>query len=137
MNTRYATYKSLDNSNIFELINTTREGVDYETFDDFSEEFPLNLSDWSRILNVSERTIQRYKKDNRKFDSIHSEKLLQVMLLFHKGIEVFGSSLKFIQWIGIKNIALGGVKPKQLLDNSFGISLVKDELIRIEHGILA
>lgn len=31
-------------------------------------------------------------------------------------------------------MALGGLKPKILLDNSFGIGLVSDELIRVEHG---
>ena len=59
------------------------------------------------------------------------------MLLFQKGIEVFGNASKFITWIDSKNIALGGIKPKNLLDNAFGINLIKDELIKIEHGILA
>lgn len=131
------TYQSLDNNEIFKLIETTRNGVKYDTFDKFSEQFPLNYSDWSRILHVSERTIQRYKKEKKKFDSLHSEKLLMIMLLFQKGIEVFGNSSKFITWIDSKNIAMGGVKPKNLLDNTFGINMIKDELIKIEHGILA
>ena len=40
-------------------------------------------------------------------------------------------------WLDAENIALGGVKPKSLLDSTFGIEIVKDELTRIEHGILA
>ena len=130
-------YQSLDNNEIFKLIEATRDGVKYNTFDDFSEKFPLSYSDWSRILHVSERTMQRYKKEKKKFDSLHSEKLLMIMLLFQKGIEVFGNSSKFITWIDSKNIALGGIKPKNLLDNTFGINMIKDELIKIEHGILA
>jgi putative toxin-antitoxin system antitoxin component (TIGR02293 family) len=137
MNAMNMTYQSLDNNEIFKLIETTRDGVKYATFDQFSEKFPLNYSDWSRILHVSERTMQRYKKEKKKFDSLHSEKLLMIMLLFQKGIEVFGNSSKFISWINSKNIALGGIKPKNLLDNSFGINMIKDELIKIEHGILA
>ena len=59
------------------------------------------------------------------------------MLIYKLGVNVFGDKEKFISWSETKNLALGGVKPKELLDNTFGISLLKDELTRIEHGILA
>ena len=131
------TFESLDNNDIFKLINTTREGVDIKTFDEFSVAYPLNSTDWSRILNVSERTIQRYRREKRRFDPIHTEKLLLIMLLFKKGTEVFESISDFLIWINSRNNALGGIKPVDLLDNSFGINMVKDELVRIEHGILA
>lgn len=137
MRTDKLSFKSLDNNDVFKLINATREGVDYKTFNEFSVTYPLNTTDWSRILNVSERTFQRYKRENKKFDSIHTEKLLLIMLLFKKGTEVFGNKSNFLTWINSKNIALGGVLPISLLDNSFGISMVKDELIKIEHGVLA
>ena len=35
------------------------------------------------------------------------------------------------------SVPLGGVKPKELLDTTYGINLITDELIRIEHGIFA
>jgi len=130
-------YQSLENNDIFKLIETTRNGLAYNTFNEFSEKFPLSSTDWSRILHISERTIQRYKKEKKKFDSLHSEKLLMIMMLFQKGIDVFGNATKFSIWIDTKNLALGGIKPKNLLDNSFGINLIKDELVKIEHGILA
>ena len=131
------TFESLDSNDIFKLINTTREGVDIKTFDEFSVVYPLNSMDWSRILNVSERTIQRYRREKRRFDPIHTEKLLLIMLLFKKGTEVFESTSDFLIWINSRNIALGGIKPVELLDNSFGINMVNDELLRIEHGVLA
>lgn len=127
----------MDNNEVFKLIDVTREGVDYKTFDDFSSAYPLTSNAWSRILNMSERTIQRYKRENKRFDSIHTEKLLMIMLLFKKGAQVFGNTSNFLTWLNSKNIALGGVKPVDLLDNLFGVNLVKDELIKIEHGVLA
>ncbi|MGQ1784091.1 MULTISPECIES: antitoxin Xre-like helix-turn-helix domain-containing protein [unclassified Saccharicrinis] len=57
------TYDSLDNKGVFKLIDTTREGVNYSTFEEFSLSYPLSSSDWSRILNMSERTMQRYRKE--------------------------------------------------------------------------
>jgi putative toxin-antitoxin system antitoxin component (TIGR02293 family) len=137
MKTENFTYKSLDNNDVFQLIRATRTGVDYDTFDKFSADFPLNTNEWSRILNVSERTIQRYKRERKKFDSLHTERLLLIILLFKKGVDVFGSDTDFIAWINSRNISLGGIKPISLLDNTFGINMVKDELTKIEHGILA
>lgn len=131
------TYNSLDNNDIFRLINLAREGIAYEDFKKLSNTYPLNASSWSKILNMSERTMLRYKREKKSFDSIHSEKLLLIMLLFKKGTDVFGNTENFLIWLNAKSIALGGVKPIDLLDSSFGINLVKDELGRIEHGILA
>ena len=137
MVTENITFKSLDNKDAFLLIKSTREGIDYDTFDKLSDRFPLNNSDWSRILNVSERTMQRYKREKKRFDSIHSERLLLIMLLFKKGVDVFGNTDHFIKWLNSESISLGGIKPMNLLDNSFGVNMVKDELLRIEHGVLA
>jgi len=130
-------FQSLDNMDVFGLIKSIREGVDYNTFDKFSGRFSLNNSDWSRILKVSERTMQRYKKEKRRFDSLHSERLLLIMLLFKKGEEVFDNTDNYIDWLNSENVSLGGIKPIAILDNSFGVNMVKDELIRIEHGVLA
>ncbi len=131
------TFKSLDNRDVFKLIHTTREGVDYDTFDRLSTQVPLSSYDWSKILNVSERTMQRYKREKKKFDSIHTERLLLVMLLFKKGLELFGDNDKFISWLNTRSVSLGGIEPISLLDNTFGINMIKDELLKIEHGILA
>lgn len=62
---------------------------------------------------------------------------LEIALLYLKGLDVFVDSQKFNTWLESQNIALGGIKPKDLLDNTFGINMIKDELSRIEHGVLA
>jgi len=130
-------FKSLDNKDVFMLIKATREGVDYDTFDKLTGGFLLDNSDWSKILNVSERTMQRYKREKKRFDSIHTERLLLIMLLFKKGTEVFENTDSFIKWLNSENISFGGEEPMNMLDSSFGVNMIKDELIRIEHGILA
>lgn len=58
-------------------------------------------------------------------------------ILFKQGEKVFGQKEKFNTWLNAESVALGNVKPKDLLDSSFGISLLKDELIEIEHRVLA
>jgi putative toxin-antitoxin system antitoxin component (TIGR02293 family) len=60
-----------------------------------------------------------------------------LVMLYEYGIEVFGDRDNFNIWLNSRSIALGGRSPKELLDTKFGIDLVKDELGRIEHGVLA
>lgn len=128
---------TLDNRSVLRLIETSRKGVDLDTFDKLAAEFPFDLSDWSKILHISERTIQRYRRDKKKLDSIHTDRLLQIMILLNKGVDVFGNSNNFITWLNSVNIALGGITPISLLDNAFGINMVTNELTKIEYGVLA
>ena len=50
---------------------------------------------------------------------------------------MFEDKANFDSWLDTKSIGLGGIKPKDLFDTTFGINLVCDELTRIEHGVLA
>jgi putative toxin-antitoxin system antitoxin component (TIGR02293 family) len=119
------------------LIDTMRKGIAFNAFNKIAEASPFSLDEWSGFLHLSERTIQRYKKEKKAFDPIHSEKILEITMLFNKGIAVFGEDMKFNTWLNSNNIALGNIKPKELLDSTFGITLLRDELTRIEHGVLA
>jgi putative toxin-antitoxin system antitoxin component (TIGR02293 family) len=130
-------YNSIDDRKIIILMKALRSGFTYALFYNFAKRTPFTLYEWSVFLNMSERTIQRYKKEKKRFDPIYSEKILQISLLYNLGAEVFGSDENFNIWLETQNVALGGIKPKELLDNSFGIGLLKDELTRIEHGVLA
>ena len=131
------TYERVDDKGIYYFINLVRKGINYSYFTNIANKSPFSLNEWSSFLHLSERTMQRYKKEEATFDVIHSERIIHLTLLFKYGIEVFGTKEKFKSWLETDILALGNIKPNQLLDNSFGIDLVKDELGRIEHGILA
>lgn len=130
-------YSSVDDKSILKLIDMVRQGIKFSNFTELVKSSPFNINEWSDFLHLSERTMQRYKKEKATFGNIHSEKILQITLLFKYGVDVFGDKKKFNAWLETDNLALGRVKPKELLDNSFGIDLIKDELTRIEHGVLA
>ena len=135
--TNNLSYKQIDDWDVFMLIGTVREGIKYGLFQHIADKSPFSTTEWSNFLHLSERTFQRYKKDRRTFDPLHSEKILEITLVYNKGVEVFGDKANFDAWLSAKSVALGGIKPKELLDSSFGIGLLKDELTRIEHGVLA
>jgi putative toxin-antitoxin system antitoxin component (TIGR02293 family) len=130
-------YQSIDDKNIHAIILETRKGVEYSSFSSLAGKSPFSFAEWSSILNISERTLQRYKEKKQRFDASHSERIIQILLLFKRGVEVFGDEAYFHTWLITRNIALGNITPKELLDNSFGIQLLNDELTRIEHGVLA
>lgn len=131
------TYQSTDDSNVLKLIATVRSGLDYSFFSDFTDVAPFTMQEWSEFLHLSPRTMQRYKKEQKAFDPIYSERILEIMMLYKLGVDVFGDEEKFHFWLDASNIALGSFTPRSFMDNSFGIKLVKDELNRIQHGILA
>lgn len=130
-------YDSIDDRDILFLIKKSREGIKYAAFNNLQKEIPLKSEEWSRILHLSERTLQRYKKEKIDFGPIYSERIIEVQLLFKKGVDVFGNLEKFHHWLNSRSIALGGINPISLLDNTFGIMMLKDELTRIEYGVLA
>lgn len=130
-------FSALDDKDIYSLIEMVRQGIKFSNFTSLVGKSPFNLSEWSNLLHLSERTMQRYKKEKTTFGNIHSEKILQLTLLIKYGTEVFGNKEQFNTWLETDNVALGKIKPKDLLDSSFGITMIKDELTRIEHGVLA
>lgn len=50
---------------------------------------------------------------------------------------MFGTDEKFEKWLDRPSGALGGIKPKELIDTGPGIKMVKQELGRIEYGVFA
>jgi putative toxin-antitoxin system antitoxin component (TIGR02293 family) len=126
---------STGNRNV--IMSWVRGGIEFDMFQNMISKFPFSIEEWSGFLHLSERTLQRYKKESKNFDSLQSEKIIQISMLYQRGVEVFGSQENFDAWLNSLNIALGNVKPKELLDNAFGIALLDEELTRIEHGVLA
>jgi|SRR6185312_6331738 len=137
LNGKTISYNSIDDKDVFTIIRAIKTGIKFSVFTSIAQNSPFTLNEWSGFLNISERSMQRYKKEKRTFDADTSEKIIELTLLYKYGIEVFGNKEKFNSWLETKNLALGGIEPKSLLDNSFGINLLKDELTRIEYGVLA
>lgn len=127
----------LEEASAQDLYTMVRKGIEPELFEEMIVQTPFSISDFSSYIHISEKTIQRRIKNKSSFTSGESEKILQIYQVTIKGISVFEDPEKFKDWLERSNYSLGGIKPKDLLENSFGIQLVMDELGRIEHGIFA
>src|SRR5690606_41946823 len=120
------------------IIKAIRRGLPYRIFDQIKKFTPFSEIDWAEYLDLSQKTLQRYRDEsNFYFKPIHSEKIIELAEVTNFGISVFGSSEKFYSWINSSSFALGGLKPAELLKNSYGKEMVMAELGRIEHGIFA
>jgi putative toxin-antitoxin system antitoxin component (TIGR02293 family) len=133
----YITKRDPEEPDYRDLIEKTRDGISFDLFSDVVRDSPFDNDQWCRFLHLSERTLHRYRTGKKTFMPPQSERIMEIALLVGKGSKVFGSRSFFDQWLFSKSIALGGVTPVSLLDNTFGITLVGDELGRIEHGILS
>lgn len=137
LNRKPVTYQNLENQEVHVLMEAARTGIEYSFFNQLLHKIPITLNEWAEILHLSNRTLQRYQKQKKNFETLQSERILEISQLYKYGLEVFGDEEKFNSWMNSDIIALGGLKPKSLLDNSYGIGMVKDVLGRIEHGVFS
>ena len=109
----------------------------YKEFKKIADKVPFTQKDWADILHISERTLQRYAKENGNFNFSVADRILQIDKVIKRGIEVFGNLDKFINWIRDNPYMLEGRLSVQSLASFEGINKVLTQLGRIEHGILA
>ena len=108
-------------------------------FTDFkavADKSPFSLADWASLLHVSERTLQRYAKDNSAFNGLQIERILHLENLIDAGNDTFGAA-GFGNWLDQKPFSLGGATVKEYLGTHAGIQAIIDLLGRIAHGIPA
>jgi putative toxin-antitoxin system antitoxin component (TIGR02293 family) len=118
------------------MIMVIRQGVPYSLFSLISSYTPFTESDWAKFLDISTKSLHRYKQTSKSFKPIHSEKIIELAEVTKVGMDVFGKMEKFKLWLETPNYALGNIKPLDLLSDSYGKELVISELVRINYGIL-
>jgi putative toxin-antitoxin system antitoxin component (TIGR02293 family) len=123
-------------SNKMLIIVAIRTGIPYSFFDLIQHMAPYTEADWANFLDISTKSLQRYKLTSKLFKPYQSEKIIEMAEVTHVGIDVFGDMDKFKLWLDTPNFSLGNMKPLELLKDSYGKDLVIAELTRINYGIL-
>lgn len=136
-----ASKKNLTYSNFLEnkmlMILLIREGIPYSFFNLIQDYAPFSENDWANFLEISTKSLQRYKQSSKSFRPVQSEKIIELAEVTNVGVDVFGNMKKFKLWLDTPNFSLGQLKPIELLKDSYGKEMVIGELTRINHGILA
>ena len=131
-----APYQSLYGNSI-SLLTSSKKGLSAKAALDFIALSGFSKEEFQDTFKTNVKTIQNYASNSSKLDAPLSEKLLKSFSLFDKGIAVFGSADAFHQWLNMPSYGLGDQIPFDLMDTITGISLIEEELIRIEYGDLA
>ena len=119
------------------IVLTAKNGVSARAFFDVAAVSGIEKNKLAGLLNVSLKSLNRYRQQNKKLSPGKSERVLKLMKLYRKGEEIFGDVEPFRRWLEKPAIGLGWMIPFELLQTSGGIDLIMEELIRIEFGDLA
>ncbi len=114
--------------------------VDNFTYSDFikiADNTPFTQVEWALMLHLSERTLQRYAKNNSSFAPINAERFVQINHVLNRGKKIFGNIERFDHWLRTNPPMLEGDLSFSSLTTFEGIQKVLTQLGRIEHGILA
>lgn len=118
------------------IIHSIRRGLPYAIFEQIKFLIPFKDEEWAEFLNISLKSLQRYKNEKDfYFKPIHTEKIIEIAEVASFGREVFDSPEQFQIWLNTASVALGNLKPSELLKDSYGKELVMAELNRIDQGI--
>ncbi len=118
------------------IISAIRAGIPYSLFDMIQEQSPFTEADWADFLDISTKSLQRYKvAPSHHFKSIHSEKIIEMAEVTKAGLDFFDDMEKLKLWLNTPNYALASLKPIELLKDSYGKELVLTALSNMSHGI--
>lgn len=110
---------------------------DYAEFRTIAGKAPFSQPEWASILHLSERTLQRYAKNNGHFSPIHAERALQMEKILKEGKRTFGSEEHFYNWLKGNPTMLEGRLTMDSLTTMDGIQMVMKQLKRIQEGLFA
>lgn len=127
-------YKPESHMTPLEKMEWARLGISKEDLENLKSKAALNYDDLAKALLVTRATLIN-KKEEEKFNTAVSERIISLADIYSYGYEVFEDIDRFNQWMFRSNQALGGEKPYDLLDNQFGREEVRNLIGRIDYGV--
>ncbi len=126
-----AKIQSLSDRDILKVI---KKGISKKELDNTMLMMDFSLNAMPALLPISSRTFRRINEDSY-LNTEQNERIVERIKLYQYGVAVFGYLSKFRGWIDSEVIALGNKIPREFLDTSLGISILKTILGRIEYGV--
>lgn len=109
----------------------------YRKFKKVADMVPFTQAEWASVLHLSERTLQRYAKNNGSFEGIYTDRILQLQELIETGLATFSSPDAFYQWLKKDKHIMGHVLNFTSLSTTRGIQETLNQLVRIQQGVYA
>ena len=112
-----------------------RQGMTWDHFQSLSAALGLSPAVAAGVLQIPPRTLARRK--GGRLDLNEGERLLRLVRLTCRAMDVLGAPEKAHRWLKAPNGALGGVAPLSLLDTDLGTQAAEAVLGRIEYGVFS
>jgi putative toxin-antitoxin system antitoxin component (TIGR02293 family) len=112
----------------FTISEVVNNGLPVEFFDTVCQYVPLTKEEWTSILDLSFKTIDRYRRDNKNLPSATSEKIIQILEITSLGLIRFGTIENLSRWLMTPNTHIKKIRPADLLKNAYGQHLIIQEL---------
>src|SRR6478736_8544067 len=100
----------------------------YKKLKKITELVPFTQKEWANMLHLSERTLQRYAKDNTSFEGIYVDRILHLEQMIHMGLETFIKADAFYNWLKREKHVLGNLINFESLYSTQGINDITEEL---------
>ena len=114
-----------------------RAGLPYSTLVALAESLGLTQDVLTRVLGISERTLQRRRQSGR-LSAAESDRLWRVQHVYDQALSAFdGREDAAREWLATPKRILGGDTPMAHLDTEAGARLVEQMLLVIEHTMPA
>ncbi len=118
-----------------EQIETIRQGLAAQVFDQIAAAIGVGKETLARKLNINAQTLR--KRKSRILSADEAEKSLRVARVFAMAEEILGGSDPAREWLQEEIMALGGKRPLDLLDTDVGAHEVVNLLNCIKWGVYA
>jgi putative toxin-antitoxin system antitoxin component (TIGR02293 family) len=115
-----------------------RAGISPFSLDEFEKLCDLlgfSQAEWSAILHISLRSLQRYLKEGKPFKGLQAELLLHLKKMVQLGLQLFETPSAFVAWLRLDKPVLGQSLNFEALQSISGIQQLKKELGRIAYGV--
>ncbi|MES2448434.1 MAG: hypothetical protein V4546_14705 [Bacteroidota bacterium] len=104
-------------------------------FELLSKKLLFSQVEWADILHISDRTLQRYIKDNKPFEGLYAEHLQQLDNMANLAIELFVQPEKVKNWLTSSKQVLQHTLNFASLKSFWGVKLISNELGRMAYGV--
>lgn len=117
-------------------LDAIKRGLQPAAINDLIEITGATQNDVSKWLDITEPTLRKHIQNTKELNLGISEHIIQLFELFNKGLDTFGALNEFKGWLKHYNVGIDAT-PFDILDTITGISIVMNELIRIDYGATA
>lgn len=123
-------------SDVLSTIELLNRGLPAACFERLSEVTEVNEKDLAGMVRISPRTIYRRKREGF-FPAEEGERILRLMRIMERAVELFGDREKANQWLKKPKKLFEGKTPLAFAETEPGAQFVLQVIGRIEHGVFS